>query len=447
MPVSLEGKFVVGISSSALFNTKQADKIFKKLGKQAFVAHQIAREEEPFQEGTAFSLIKALLQLNPPQTEEEKKHHDKQLVEVIIFSHTEPAAALRAMNSLEYYQLPIIRAAFVGGAPLVPYLPPYQVSLFLSKDDADVRAALELKIPAAILHDPPETCTIDSSQLRIAFDGDAVIFDDEAEKIYNEQGPKAFFKHESEKAKNPLKAGPFAPFLIWLNKIKKMRLTHLRNEDPVRIAIVTARNSPAHKRVLLTLRAWGIEVDEIFFQGGLEKKDILRAFAPHIFFDDQVGHTKPASSAVPAAHVPFGTKNHLRLPAPVNVIVPPPPEETPMESPIISVELQQIKIAPISEEAFEQACRAIFRSYTPMASTKKSVILAPRFRDFIAQNKKKKSPEQRAHIIKTLSRYDLNDILTHEPMLNREIEEMVARKLAQISGDSSEQQDLDFKKE
>ncbi len=434
----LDDKLVVGISSSALFDTREEHEIFLKLGKTAFVQHQIENEEIPFKKGTAFSLIEGLLRLNPPQTPEEKKAKDEQLVEVIVLSHNEPSAGLRAMNSVDSYGLHITRAAFVGDSPLGPYLPPYQVSLFLSKTEDDVRAALAQKVPAALLYDPPEICTIDSNQLRIAFDGDAVLFSDESEKIYQEQGPKAFFAHEKANAKDPMKAGPFTPFLTWLHKVHKMSLPHLgKDRNPVRIALVTARNSPAHKRVILTLRAWDIEVDELLFLGGLPKQHFLNAFAPHIFFDDQERYTDPASKLVPTARVPYGVKNQpevaqrigLRAPAPKVPITP---------APILTVQMEEVSTGSLNKRDFEIGCRSIFRSYTPMASGGNHLI-NERFRVFISENSIK-TPAERAKILKNLSRYDLTGIVSHEPMLNREIESMLVRKLAKISKTTEDSQ-------
>jgi 5'-nucleotidase len=434
----LDGKLVVGISSSALFDTREEHEIFQKLGKTAFVQHQIQNEDIPFKKGTAFSLIEGLLRLNPPQTREEQKVKDEQLVEVIVLSHNQPAAGLRAMNSIDTYGLNINRAAFVGDGALGPYLPPFQVSLFLSKDEKDVRDALLQDVPAALLYDPPEICTIDGKQLRIAFDGDAVLFSDESEKIYQEQGPKAFFEHEKAKAKDPMKAGPFAPFLTWLHKVHKMSLPHLdKGCDPVRIALITARNNPAHKRVILTLRAWDIEVDELLFLGGLPKEHFLNAFAPHIFFDDQERYTDPASKLVPTARVLYGVKNK---PEPAQrIAVPTPVPEVPVTpETVLTVPMEVLSAGTLNKRDFEIGCRSIFRSYTPMASGKNTV-LNERFRVFISENSAK-TPEERAKILKNLSRYDLTGVASHEPMLNREIESMLVRKLAKIANTTDDGQ-------
>jgi len=434
----LDGKLVVGISSSALFDTREEHEIFHKRGKPAFVQHQIINEDIPFKKGTAFSLIEGLLRLNPPQTMDEQKAKDEQLVEVIVLSHNQPAAGLRAMNSIDTYCLPIKRAAFVGDAALSPYLPPFHVSLFLSKNEKDVRDAMAQKVPAALLYDPPEIWTIDGKQLRIAFDGDAVLFSDESEKIYQEQGAKAFFEHEKAKAKDPMKAGPFAPFLTWLHKVQKMALHHLSKEcNPVRIALVTARNNPAHKRVILTLRAWDIEVDELLFLGGLPKEHFLNAFAPHIFFDDQERYTDPASKFVPTARVLFGVKNQ---PEPAYRIATPTPSHIVPVTPetVLTVPMEELSAGSLNKRNFEIGCRSIFRSYTPMASGKK-IVLPERFRVFISENSAKTS-EERSKILKNLSRYDLTGVVSHEPMLNREIESMLVRKLAKIANTTDDGQ-------
>jgi len=208
------------------------------------------------------------------------------------------------MNSITHHQLDITRAAFTGGEPVASYLSAYNVMLFLSKNEADVREAIEQGIAAGLLYDPPEQVDDELHQLRIAFDGDAVIFSDESERVYQERGLDAFVAHEKANAEKPLPEGPFAPFLRAIAKIQR---EHKQAEKagipPIQTALVTARNSPAHERVIKTFRAWGIKIDEMFFMGGISKHQILQKFRPHIFFDDQEAHAKPASKLVPAAIV------------------------------------------------------------------------------------------------------------------------------------------------
>lgn len=207
------------------------------------------------------------------------------------------------MNSVEHHKLDISRAVFTGGQPVSQYLHAYNVMLFLSKNEADVGRAINEGVPAGLLYDVPDLVETYHDQLRIAFDGDAVLFSDEAEDIYQKEGVEAFFRHEKANAEKPLPDGPFAPFLRLLAGVQK-QLASTQLTPPIRTALVTARNSPAHKRAMLTFRAWDIKINEMFFMGGVSKDQILKAFKPHIFFDDQDVHLKTASRHVPSARVP-----------------------------------------------------------------------------------------------------------------------------------------------
>ncbi len=297
MGFDLKNLLVVAISSSALFDTREAHYIFTKQGLEKYVEYQIKHENEPLNKGTAFPLIEAMLRLNTIQKREQK-------VEVVIVSKNEPEAGLRIMNSIESHKLQISRAAFLGGEAVAKYLKPYNVSLFLSRNEEDVLNAMELGLAAGLLYDPPENIATQFNQLRIAFDGDAVIFSDEAERIFQEKGIEAFWAHEKANAEKPLPDGPFAPFLRLIAKIQRSYNISKEGEiPPIRTALMTARNSPAHKRVILTLRAWGVKINEMFFLGGINKDEILKEFQPHIFFDDQDIHAKPASAFVPSARV------------------------------------------------------------------------------------------------------------------------------------------------
>lgn len=297
MAYDLSELLVVAISSSALFDARKEHAIYESKPLDEYVQYQIDHENEPLPPGTAMPLIHAMLRLNDLKP-------GKRLVEVVILSHMEPEAGLRVMNTITHHKLDITRAAFTGGEPVASYLSAYNVMLFLSKDQADVTEAVEQGIAAGLLYDPPEKLENELHQLRIAFDGDAVIFSDESEKIYQEQGLEAFVAHEKANAGKPLPEGPFAPFLRAISKIQK---EHKQAEKagipPIQTALVTARNSPAHERVIKTFRAWGIKIDEMFFLGGISKDQVLRKFRPHIFFDDQDTHVAPASKVVPSARV------------------------------------------------------------------------------------------------------------------------------------------------
>lgn len=299
MAMSLENKLVVGISSRALFDLEAENRIYVEQGLQAYLEYQVAHEKDILRPGTAFPLIKALHKLNDG---------GEQLVEIIIMSKNSADTSLRIFNSIEHYGLDITRAALVGGNPIVPYLTAFKVDLFLSADEQDVQEAINGGIAAGLicshadLNISPDE---EIDEIRIAFDGDAVIFSDESEWIYKREGLSAFTEHERLNAKNPLPEGPFAKLLTTISKVQKQYGT---DRVPIRTALVTARNAPAHERVIRTLISWNVRIDEAFFLGGLRKSEVLKAFGAHIFFDDQAVHTEPASKLVPAARVPYKTK-------------------------------------------------------------------------------------------------------------------------------------------
>jgi len=297
--LNLDNKLVVGISSRALFDLEEENRIFEQQGLDAYSAYQIAHENDILRPGTAFPLIKALLGLNSG---------DEQLTEIIIVSRNSADTSLRIFNSIRHYGLDISRAALVGGARISPYLDAFSTDLFLSADENDVQEAINSGIAAGIICSH-EDLTIDPedeiSEIRIAFDGDAVIFSDESERIYRERGLAAFAEHEELNARLPLPEGPFAKLLRTISLVQGR---HKGDTVPIRTALVTARNAPSHERVIRTLRAWNIRIDEAFFLGGIRKSSILKAFGAHIFFDDQAAHTDPASKHVPSARVPYKTE-------------------------------------------------------------------------------------------------------------------------------------------
>lgn len=307
MPYDLSQMLVVAISSSALLDNRTEHEIYLKEPLDVYVRYQVEHEDEPFPPGTALPLVRALLRLNELSPE-------KRLVEVVILSHMEPEAGIRVMNSIEHHKLDITRSAFTGGEPVAKYLSAFNVVLFLSRDEKDVREALSYGIAAGLLYDPPSIVDDDLEQLRIAFDGDAVLFSDESERIYQEQGIDAFFEHEKTNAEKPLPEGPFAQFLRAISRIQaEHKEVGNRGIPPIQTALVTARNSPAHKRIILTMRAWGVKIDEMFFLGGVAKDQILKAFRPHVFFDDQAIHTEPASAVVPSARVPSPSRTKRKV--------------------------------------------------------------------------------------------------------------------------------------
>lgn len=298
MPVSLDNLLVVGISSRALFDLEVEEAIFRAQGLDAYRQHQLDNESEILKLGSGFALVRALLKLNALTS-------NQRFVEVVIMSRNSSETSMRIFNSIKHYNLDITRAVLSGGASLAPYLHAFNVSLFLSLHEDDVQAAVDSGVASALLYQKPANAFEELDQIRIAFDGDAVIFSDESERIYQTQGIEAFENHERENAMKPLPEGPFARLLKALSFIQ----TNFKNADgraaPIRTALVTARSSPAHERVIRTLRAWNIAIDETFFMGGVSKSDVLAAFKPHMFFDDQPGHCDRASTFVQTGRVPL----------------------------------------------------------------------------------------------------------------------------------------------
>lgn len=299
MVVDLSQTLVIGISSRSLFDFEMENQIYEQDGLGAYRAYQIAHEDDPPAPGTAFHLVEALLALNHLSGSGETP-----LVEVVILSRNDAGIGLRLFNAIQMHGLEgkITRAAFASGASLAHYLEAFSVDLFLSKYAVDVQDAVNAGYAAALVQEPPNGFTPDEEHIRLAFDGDAVIFSDEAERIYKEEGLKAFVAHEREKARQELPEGPFGKLL---KTLAAMQRRFPPERCPVRIALVTARSAPAHERVIRTLRAWGMDIDEAFFLGGLPKEPVLRAFRAHIFFDDQDVHVAPAARSVPSGRVPY----------------------------------------------------------------------------------------------------------------------------------------------
>lgn len=295
MSVSLSGKLVVGVSSRALFDLEEENKIFEEQGVEAYSKYQKEHENDILKPGIAFPLVKALLNLNL---------EGKSLVEIIIMSKNSSETSLRIFNSIKNYNLEITRAALVSGNPISPYLNAFKTDLFLSANESDVQEAINANIAAGLICNCaslPINSDETIEQIRIAFDGDAVIFSDESEKIFKAEGLEAFTKHEEENAKNPLLEGPFAKLLKTISAVQNQFADD--KTKPIRTALVTARAAPTHERVIRTLQAWGVTIDEAFFLGGVQKSDVLSAFGAHIFFDDQDVHLEPASEVVPSAKV------------------------------------------------------------------------------------------------------------------------------------------------
>lgn len=291
-------KLVVAISSRALFDLEAAHEVYTKDGIDAYCQYQIEHEAEALAPGVAFPLVKKLLDLN------DHKAGNVQ-VEVILLSRNSADTGLRVFNSIEHYGLNISRAAFSGGEMPYRYVRPFGAHLFLSADPEDVTAALDSGLAAATIL-PSKSNDKEEALLRIAFDGDAVLFSDEAEQIYQKDGLAEFEASEKADAEKPLPGGPFKGFLAALHNIQSR---YPAKSSPIRTALVTARCAPAHERVIKTLRAWDIRIDEALFLGGMPKGKFLEAYGADLFVDDQQGHCEVASEYVLTGHVPSGISN------------------------------------------------------------------------------------------------------------------------------------------
>jgi 5'-nucleotidase len=299
MPYDLSNYLVIGVSSRALFDLNRENEIYEKEGLEAYCRYQLEHENDVLKPGTGFALIEAMLSINEIEAGVRR-------TEVVIISRNSADTSLRISNSIDSYELDITRAAFTGGEPVAKYLNAFEVDLFLSATEEDVQAAVESNVAAGLIYDGPSRNRTDPlEQIRIAFDGDAVLFSKESEMIYQQQGLEAFIEHEKLNAEKPLPEGPFAKLLKTLSFLQfDLINSTTQKTPPIRTALVTARNSPAHERVIRTLRTWNVRIDETFFLGGVPKHKILESFSPHIFFDDQHQHCEGAARVVPTARVP-----------------------------------------------------------------------------------------------------------------------------------------------
>ena len=299
MPYTIEGKLVVAISSRALFDFEEENRVFDAEGERAYIDLQYSRMNVPAKEGVAFRLVKKLLAFNSGSA---------QLVEVVILSKNDPVSGLRVFRSAERAGLKLERGVFTRGRSPYRYLDALKANLFLSANEKDVMGALDARFPAArVLPESAQAGGRHAEEVRIAFDGDAVLFSDEAERVFQRDGLDAFTRHETTHALKPLPPGPFKPLLEALHRLQAASGTDVPMR--VRTALVTARSAPAHERAVRTLMDWNIAVDEALFLGGLDKGEFLKAFQPDFYFDDQRGHVASASQHVATGHVPFGIAN------------------------------------------------------------------------------------------------------------------------------------------
>lgn len=307
MSYPIGDKLVIGVASSALFDLTASHRIYLDEGEEGYRRYQEQHLDTILERGVAFPFIRRFLSLNAC-------FPDQLPVEVVLLSRNSPETGLRVMKSIAHYGLDITRAAFVTGNSPYPYLTAFNAALFLSANEADVRSALAAGCAAGLVL-PGATAADDESdpELRVAFDFDGVIADDEAEAIYKRDGIAEFQAHETARAGIPHGAGPLAVLFQKLHAMQRLEADIAAGRPGykklLRVAIVTARSAPSHERMVHTLKSWGVSANETFFLGGMEKARVLNVFQPHIFFDDQLSHLQSPAITTPMVHVPFGVAN------------------------------------------------------------------------------------------------------------------------------------------
>lgn len=318
MPYPIQDKLVIAIASSALFDLSESHKVFLENGTEEYRKFQRQHEDDPLPPGVAYPFVRRLLSLNDPENNDEP-------VEVTLLSRNDPDTGNRVFKTIKFYGLPITRAAFVSGRDSYRYIDAFNGSLFLSADQSNVEEAIKAGYPAGRVLQSTFEDDGDDRELRVAFDFDGVLVDDTAECIYQRDGLEAFQRAETQLALEPHAPGPLKRLFDEFGKLQKREIRRAeldRTYRPlVRTAIVTARNAPAHERLVTTLRNWGIQPDETFLLGGMDKSRILRVFKPHLFFDDQMTHLHGASGLVPSVHVPFGINNKAPIVREKTVVV------------------------------------------------------------------------------------------------------------------------------
>ncbi|MDY1045266.1 5'-nucleotidase [Pseudomonas coleopterorum] len=312
MPYELEGRLVIGVASSAVFDLRESDAVFKSEGEEKYRRFQELNLNSPLPKGIAYPFIKRLLSLNDLSVD-----LSDPLIEVVLLSKNDPDTGLRVMKTIEHYGLPMTRAIFMQGQSPYEYIPALNIALFLSGDKTDVESAIKAGYPAGQMLDSQFDDDESEQTLRIAFDFDGVLAGDESETVMQTAGLTEFHAHEVKNVLQPHHPGPLKEFMVRIAKIQSVEEEHKKlnpsYKNRIRVSIVTARNAPSHERAMNTLKSWGVMANDAFFLGGIEKGRVLGVLKPHIFFDDQSGHLKSASAVVPSVHVPFGITNQAAI--------------------------------------------------------------------------------------------------------------------------------------
>ncbi|RMO74721.1 5'-nucleotidase [Pseudomonas syringae group genomosp. 3] len=318
MPYELDNRLVIGVASSAVFDLRESDAVFKSQGEEEYRKFQEQNLKSPLPKGIAYPFIKRLLSLNDLSV-----NPSDPLVEVVLLSRNDPDTGLRVMKTIEYYGLPMTRAIFMQGKSPYEYIPALNIALFLSGNKSDVESAIMAGHPAGQVLDSQFNDDEDDKTLRIAFDFDGVLADDESETVMQSDGLTEFHAHELKNVMEPHHPGPLKEFMVRMSKIQSVEEEYKKlnpdYQNRIRVSIVTARNAPSHERAMNTLKSWGVMANDAFFLGGIEKGRVLGILKPHIFFDDQSGHLKSASAVAPSVHIPFGITNQRKIDAPLEI--------------------------------------------------------------------------------------------------------------------------------
>lgn len=318
MPYELDNRLVIGVASSAVFDLRESDAVFKSQGEEEYRKFQEKNLKTPLPKGIAYPFIKRLLSLNDLSA-----NPSDPLVEVVLLSRNDPDTGLRVMKTIEHYGLPMTRAIFMQGKSPYEYIPALNIALFLSGNKSDVESAIVAGHPAGQVLDSQFNDDEDDKTLRIAFDFDGVLADDESETVMQSDGLSEFHAHEVRNVMEPHHPGPLKEFMVRMSKIQSVEEQHKKlnpdYQNRIRVSIVTARNAPSHERAMNTLKSWGVMANDAFFLGGIEKGRVLKILKPHIFFDDQSGHLKSASAVAPSVHIPFGITNQQAMETPLGI--------------------------------------------------------------------------------------------------------------------------------
>ncbi|XP_003276013.2 cytosolic 5'-nucleotidase 1B isoform X2 [Nomascus leucogenys] len=307
-PPKPKNAITIALSSCVLFNMVDGRKIYEEEGLEKYMEYQLTNENVILTPGPAFRLVKALQYVNARLRDLYPDEQD--LFDIVLMTNNHAQVGVRLINSVNHYGLLIDRFCLTGGKNPIGYLKAYLTNLYIATDTEKVQEAIQEGIASATMFDGAKDMAYCDTQLRVAFDGDAVLFSDESEHFTKEHGPDKFFQYDTLCESKPLAQGPLKGFLEDLGRLqKKFYAKNQRLLCPIRTYLVTAKSAASSgARVLKTLRRWGLEIDEALFLAGAPKSPILVKIRPHIFFDDHMFHIEGAQKLGSIAAYGFNKK-------------------------------------------------------------------------------------------------------------------------------------------